>query len=80
MTPKSYHSLTFLLLFVYTITLGQLNNDPIIPIRKVVEKINSDTNYVIKIVPNEYYIDKTGIATDNGQELKGYFKDGKLKK
>lgn len=48
-------------------------------IKKLVEQINQTKNYVIKTVPNEYFIDKN-MTTDNGIELKGFYKKGKLKK
>ncbi|WBV61056.1 hypothetical protein PFY12_02790 [Chryseobacterium camelliae] len=48
-------------------------------IKKLVEQINQTKNYVIKTVPNEYFIDKN-MTTDNGIELKGFYKNGKLKK
>ena len=47
--------------------------------RKTVEKINQTQGFKIRIVPNSYYSDKN-IVTDNGIELKGYYKNNKLLK
>jgi hypothetical protein len=49
-------------------------------IRKEVEKINNTKNFKIKTIPNDYFVDIKNEATDNGQELKGYYDKNQLKK
>lgn len=48
-------------------------------IEKSVSDINQAKNYKIKTVPYSYFMDK-GETADNGIELKGFYKDGVLKK
>ena len=49
-------------------------------IKKEVEKINNTKNFKIKTIPNDYFVDVKNKATDNGQELKGYYKNNQLRK
>ena len=49
-------------------------------IRQTFKVINSEKNYTLKILDNDYFTDVKNQVTDNGQELKGYYKKGKLKK
>ena len=49
-------------------------------IKKEVEKINNTKNFKIKTIPNDYFVDIKNEATDNGQELKGYYDKNQLKK
>ena len=49
-------------------------------IKKEVEQINNTKNLKIKTIPNDYFVDIKNEATDNGQELKGYYDKNQLKK
>lgn len=49
-------------------------------IKRQVEMINTSKNYIVKKVPNDYFVDVKNEVTDNGQELEGYFKNKELKK
>ena len=49
-------------------------------IKKEVEQINNTKNFKIKTIPNDYFVDIKNEATDNGQELKGYYDKNQLKK
>lgn len=63
--------------FCFTINVfGQNINQ----IRKTVSSINSEKNYQIKVLDNDYFVDKKNEVTDNGQELMGFYKNDKLKK
>ncbi|SEG41087.1 hypothetical protein SAMN05421847_2254 [Halpernia humi] len=65
------------LFFCFTINVfGQNINQ----IRKTVSSINSEKNYQIKVLDNDYFVDKKNEVTDNGQELMGFYKNDKLKK
>lgn len=68
--------LLFLLLLNFTFGFSQ-NLDLI---KKEVEKINNTKNFKIKTIPNDYFVKIKNEATDNGQELKGYYKNNQLKK
>jgi len=46
-------------------------------IRKTVQQINNGTGYLIKKLESDEFLEE---GTDNGAELVGYFKDGKLVK
>ncbi len=67
----------FLILFV--IFSVSVSGQDIIMIRKSVEQINKTRNYTVKTVPNEYFAGKNTV-TDNGIELKGFYKNSELKK
>ena len=68
--------LLFLLLLNFTFGFSQ-NLDLI---KKEVEQINNTKNFKIKTIPNDYFVKVKNEATDNGQELKGYYKNNQLKK
>lgn len=72
--------LTFLLLLLSNLLPAQ-EASKISSIRKLVEQINKANGYKIKTLDNEDLADKNGSdSPDNGQELKGYYRDGHLKK
>jgi len=71
--------LSLFFLFAAHFSSGQ-NDIKIIAIRKSVELINGENGYHIKTLNNEYFTNVKNEATDNGQELKGYYKYGILKK
>lgn len=48
-------------------------------IRKTVTEINQTKKYTVKILPYEYFSDKNEVV-DNGIELKGFYKNKKLRK
>lgn len=68
--------LLFLLLLSFTFGFSQ-NLDLI---KKEVEKINNTKNFKIKTIPNDYFVNEKNEVTDNGQELKGYYKNNQLRK
>lgn len=49
-------------------------------IKRQVEVINANKNYVVKKISNDYFADVKKEVTDNGQELEGYFRYTELKK
>ncbi|QQQ28482.1 hypothetical protein [Chryseobacterium indoltheticum] len=65
----------FLLIMLSGLSSGQ----NIEPVRKTVQKINQTKGFKIKTVPYSYFMDKSEV-TDNGIELKGFYKNGALKK
>ena len=71
----------FLLTFLTLTTLlfGQ-TAERIAAVRKKVEAINTEKSYQIKNLDNDYFVNVKNEATDGGQELSGYYKNGKLKK
>ena len=71
-----------LLIFLLTFTsflFGQ-NAERIAAVRKKVEAINTEKSYQINKLDNDYFVNVKKEATDGGQELTGYYKNGKLKK
>ncbi len=48
-------------------------------ITQAVTAINQTVNYKMKIVPNSYFVSQNKV-TDNGIELKGYYKNKKIRK
>ncbi len=56
------------------------NTDKLLAVRTAVQAINNDSGYQIRMRDNDYFTDVKDEATDNGQELKGYYKNGVLKK
>lgn len=66
---------SFLLIIIFGFMFGQ-NVDTV---RKIVEQINQTKDFYIKTVPYSYFMDRSQI-TDNGIELKGFYKNGKLRK
>jgi hypothetical protein len=71
--------LLFVLLICSAFGFAQTTN-PVALIRKTVEAINNEKDYKIKTLDNVYFADEKNEAADNGQELKGYYKNGRLKK
>ena len=71
----------FLLTFLTLTTLlfGQ-TAERIAAVRKKVQTINTERSYQIKKLDNDYFVNVKNEATDGGQELSGYYKNGKLKK
>ncbi len=67
--------LFLLIIFISVFSFGQNIN----LISKTVSEINHIKNYEIKTIPYSYFMDKNQIAA-NGIELKGFYKNGKLKK
>ena len=49
-------------------------------VRQKVEAINTEKSYKIKKLDNDYFVNVKNEGTDGGQELSGYYKNGKLKK
>ncbi len=49
-------------------------------IKKQVADINQSKNLEVKIIPNDYFVDVKNEVTDNGQELKGFYRNSELKK
>ena len=67
--------LTLAVSTVYSQEEGKINR-----IKRTVEKINNDNSLTTKQLLNDFYVDKKNVITDNGQELKGYYKNGQLNK
>ena len=65
----------FCFLLAANVVAGQAT-DKIAAIRKTAEAINNTRGYKIKV----YNFDDTEEVADNGQELKGYYQNGHLKK
>ena len=68
-----------LIWFLLIILFGLSSDQNIEPVRKTVQKINQTKGFKIKTVPYSYFMDKSEV-TDNGIELKGFYKNGALKK
>ena len=66
-----------LALFLIIIFSGLISGQNIEFVRKTVQKINQTKGFKIKTVP--YSLDRSEV-TDNGIELKGFYKNGVLKK
>lgn len=64
------------LLIVLSVSISGQNIEPV---RKAVQKINQTKDFKIKTVPYSYFMDKSEV-TDSGIELKGFYKNGMLKK
>ncbi|AZA59615.1 hypothetical protein [Chryseobacterium indoltheticum] len=65
----------FLLIMLSGLSFGQ----NIEPVRKTVQKINQTKDFKITTIPYSYFMDNNQV-TDNGIELKGFYKDAALKK
>lgn len=65
--------------FLLIVFSGLLFGQNIESVKKTVLNINQTKGFKIKIVPYSYFMDKNQI-TDNGIELKGYYKNNKLLK
>ncbi|MCX8532214.1 hypothetical protein [Chryseobacterium luquanense] len=68
-----------LTLFLMVVICGFMFGQNVNTVRKIVEQINQTKGLKIKKIPNSYYLDRN-IVTDNGIELKGYYKNNKLLK
>ncbi|OBW41186.1 hypothetical protein AB670_02408 [Chryseobacterium sp. MOF25P] len=64
------------LLIVLSVSISDQNIELV---RKTVQKINQTKGFKIKTVPYSYFMDKSEV-TDNGIELKGFYKNDALKK
>ena len=71
--------LLLLLLTLINLFFGQ-TAERIAAVRKKVEAINTEKSYQIKKLDNDYFVNVKNEVTDGGQELSGYYKNGKLKK
>ena len=58
---------------------GLVSGQNLEPIKKTVQNINQTKGFKIKTVPYSYFMDQSQV-TDNGIELKGFYKNGKLRK
>jgi hypothetical protein len=68
------------IMFLFFVLIsGLILSQDIKSIKKTVAEINITKNYEIKVVPYSYFMDKS-MVTDNGIELKGYYKNGQLRK
>ena len=65
--------------FLLIVLSGLISGQNIEPVRKTVQKINQTKDFKIKTVPYSYFMDKSEVI-DNGIELKGFYKNGALKK
>lgn len=65
--------------FLLIVFSGLISGQNIEPVRKTVQKINQTKGFKIKTVPYCFFMDKSEV-TDNGIELKGFYKNGALKK
>lgn len=65
--------------FLLIIFSGLIAGQNIELVRKTVQKINQTKGFKIKTVPYSYFMDRSEV-TDNGIELKGFYKNGVLKK
>lgn len=65
--------------FLFIIFSGLLLGQNIESVRKTVQKINQTKGFKIKTVPYSYFMDNNQV-TDNGIELKGFYKNGVLRK
>ncbi|MBD8081916.1 hypothetical protein [Chryseobacterium caseinilyticum] len=68
-----------LILLSMVIFSGLLFGQNIEPVQKIVQQINQTKDFKIKTVPYSYFMDQSEV-TDNGIELKGFYKNGKLRK
>lgn len=68
-----------IVLFIFIIFSGFVAGQDLKEIKKTVAEVNQTKNYSVRIVPNSFFVDKNQV-TDNGIELKGYYRNGQLKK
>ncbi|WP_262148024.1 hypothetical protein [Chryseobacterium foetidum] len=68
-----------LTLFLMIAFSGMLFGQNIEPVKKLVQQINQTKDFKIRTVPYSYFMDQSEL-TDNGIELKGFYKNGKLRK
>lgn len=64
--------------FLMIVFSGLMLSQNIEFVKKTVQSINQIKDFKIKTVPYSYFMDKFEV-TDNGIELKGFYKDGKLR-
>lgn len=69
----------FVILLIFCLSVFGFGQNASV-IRKQVEIINNSKNYVVKKIPNAYFVDVKNEVTDNGQELEGYYRNKELKK
>ena len=69
----------FVILLIFCLSVFGFGQNASV-IRKQVEVINNSKNYVVKKIPNDYFVDVKSEVTDNGQELEGYYRNKELKK
>lgn len=65
--------------FLLIVFSGLFFGQNIESVKKIVQNINQTKGFKIKTVPYSYFMDKNQV-TDNGIELKGYYKNNKLLK
>ncbi|MFY1046527.1 hypothetical protein [Chryseobacterium sp. GP-SGM7] len=65
--------------FLLIVFSGLLFGQNIESVKKTVQSINQAKGFEIKKVPYSYFMDKSEVS-DNGIELKGFYKNGKLRK
>lgn len=65
--------------FFMIVFSGIISGQNIESVKKTVQNINQTKGFKIKTVPYSYFMDKSEV-TDNGIELKGFYKNGKLRK
>lgn len=68
-----------IIFFLFVLFSGLVFSQNIKSISKAVSDINQTKSYKVKTIPYSYFMNKNEI-TDNGIELKGFYKDGVLKK
>ncbi|KQT17458.1 hypothetical protein ASG31_08600 [Chryseobacterium sp. Leaf404] len=68
-----------LILFSMAIFSGLILGQNIESVKEIVQHINQTKDFKIKTVPYSYFMDQSEV-TDNGIELKGFYKNGKLRK
>ncbi|MFL9833037.1 hypothetical protein [Chryseobacterium terrae] len=67
------------ILFLLITFSGFLSAQDIEFVKKTVQNINQTKDFKMKTVPYSYFMDKSE-TTDNGIELKGFYKNGNLRK
>ena len=73
-------NLLLLIFLSFTALSCRQTSEKIELINKTVETINSDTNYSIKKLDNDYFVDVKNEVTDGGQELTGFYKKEQIRK
>jgi hypothetical protein len=68
-----------LILFLLVVFSVIVSGQNIESIKKIVKNINQTKDFKIKTVPYSYFMDQSEVA-DNGIELKGFYKNGKIRK
>lgn len=78
MKPQNLITTFFILLSIFSAFCQE--EEKINAIRSTVDQINNFSEYDVIQLLNDYYVDTKNEVADNGQELKGYYKNGQLKK